>query len=199
MRASDPGAREALVAHFGNGIVANSSLYMPGTNLSDVLAGKHYGTIMEIGTFQGISAAILAEHADRVITLDIAARLEPAQVWQIFGVSNKIIPFVVSGDIEKHEVVSSLSFDMCFIDGDHARLAVQMDFVMARSKCNEILFHDWPFAVPWGEKPATSYNYREHWYDGNGDGVGYLLDCIQPAGRILRVPPFAWWFAQGNE
>ena len=195
MLASDPRAIDALVARFGEGIRMNSSMCMPGPKLSDILDGKHFKCVLEIGTWQGVSAAILAEHADSVITLDIESRPEPEQVWAMFGVQDKIHRMIVANDEQKAAVVRCLDFDMAFIDANHDRQHVWLDFAITREKCGNILFHDYPYAVPLGVAIPTSYRLDRHPPADTGDGVGFLLDAIVPAGEIVRIPPFAWWRA----
>lgn len=195
MLASDPRAIGALADHFGDGIKIQSSQCMPGPKLSDVMGDRHFKCILEIGTWQGISAAILAEHADNVITLDVVRRPEPEQVWAFFGVQDKIHHMVVDNDEKKAAVVRCLDFDAAFIDANHDRAHVSLDFAICRAKCGCILFHDYPYAVPMGTSMPTSYDLSKHPPNSTGDGVGFLLDCVRPAGEIVRLPPFAWWRA----
>ena len=194
MLASDPGAIAALVAHCGGeGIKMQSSQCMPGPKLSDVLGDKHFKCIVEIGTWQGVSAAILAEHAGSVITLDIVQRPEPERVWKFFGVQDRVHQMIVESDEKKAAVLRHLDFDMAFIDGDHSRSKVLLDFAICRARCKTILFHDWPYAVPSGCPLPQSYDLSKHPPESTDDGAGFLLDAIVPAGRILKLPPFAWW------
>ena len=196
MKASDPNAMAALVERFGPNITESSAQCQSGPSMCDVLAGKHYGTIFEIGTYQGVSGAILAEHADRVLTLDLERyqRAIADDVWRFFGVEGKITRIIARGEDHKREVIGALDFDMCFLDGDHNRLNVMLDFILAKERCNCILFHDYPIGLPPEYFPKAGYNHRDYPSEGNGlDGVALLLDCVRPEGVIERIPPFAWW------
>ena len=196
MRASDPQAVNLLASIFGDGIKMQSALCEPGTRLTEALAGCRFRRILEIGTFQGLTAAVLADYADSVVTLDIQRQPTCEQVWDIFDVKSKITQIIVKDNAEKGDVVRGQDFDMAFIDGAHGRQEVAFDFGIVRQKCQHALFHDYPFAVPWGDPIPMTYCYHEHQWNDTGDGVGFLLDVIQPAGQIERIPPFAWWRAK---
>jgi predicted O-methyltransferase YrrM len=196
VRASDPEGLAALIARFGDGIKLSSAPYQSGVSMADVLAGKRYRRVFEIGTFQGVSAAILADFSDQVFTLDLARYALPIseEVWKFLGIQDRIQRIVVRDEDHKRDVMGSMDFDMCFIDGGHNRLNAILDFVLAKERCNEILFHDFPIGMPpelWSKAP---YNHRDYPAEGNGiDGVGFLLDVVQPIGVIERRPPYAWW------
>jgi len=196
MRASDLGAADALVTKFGyNRIVGMSALWMPGARMTDVLGNFHVPRILEIGTYQGITAAVLAEHADHLITLDFAPQPICGEVWDFFGARDKIEQVIVRDDSHKCEVVRNLNFDMAFIDGSHSRACVIFDFAITKG-CGCLLFHDYPCADPLDLQPKCGYRYYDYDVCSTSDGAGYLLDVIGPAGTVERHPPFAWWRAK---
>lgn len=142
------------------------------------LDGKRFGTILEIGTCQAVSAAILSCFADTVVTIDVMARPQELLVIDLADAIDRIIPIVAGTEAAKKRLIAALSFDLAFVDGNHRHPAVRDDFEMVR-KCGTVLFHDYPRS-------------------GSGqDGARVLLDEIRPKGNIERCPPFAWWRAIG--
>lgn len=113
------------------------------------LEGKGYRTVLEIGTYKGVSAACIAQYVDRVITIDLAnGQLEETgepfdrwELWRAAGVADKIELYLVNDDKEKAELIAGLDFDFAFIDGAHDA-TVRDDFRMVR-KCGACLFHDY--------------------------------------------------------
>ncbi len=113
------------------------------------LEGKGYRTVLEIGTYKGLSAACMAQYVEKVITIDLAnGQLEQAgesfdrqALWNELGVADKIELHLVSGNKEKAALIASLDFDFAFIDGAHDE-SVKCDFEMVR-KCGAALFHDY--------------------------------------------------------
>ena len=197
MLASDPGAMDALIARYGMGITEMTALRLPGAKLPDVLGNLHWKHILEIGTCQGLTAAVLAEHADRVTTIDIVDRPVCEEVWKFFGCLGKIDRRVCRDDKHKAEIIGEIGFDagfdMAYVDGCHDRPGAAFDFVCVKG-CGCVLFHDYPTA-----DPPHPYHWFNEPVNSTSDGVGYLLDGIEPKGRIIRIAPFAFWFAQGNE
>lgn len=134
----------------GEAIGAKSALGLRDgeADLLHFVEGKGYRTILEIGTFKGLSAALLAQHCEKVITIDLAAgQLETAGVrfdrhefWASLGISN-IDLYLVADNAEKERLIASLEFDFAFVDGAHDE-TVADDFRMVR-KCGNVLFHDY--------------------------------------------------------
>jgi predicted O-methyltransferase YrrM len=193
MKASDPGAIDALIARFGYSIIGMSALVMPGTTMPQALGDRQFRHIVEIGTCNGLTAAVLAEHADSVTTIDIVDRPIAEEVWEFFGVRNKIVRVVVKDDAGKDLIIRSLDFDMAYIDGGHSRYEVEFDFGITRKRCKTILFHDYPSWMDVVAQPACRYQYWDWPTAGVGDGVGFLLDVVRPDGAVERMEPFAWW------
>lgn len=106
------------------------------------------GTVLEIGTYRGMSAAYMAMLCDRVITVDLLhGKMEINQeafdrdaFWRHMGVADRIEPHLVADDIEKTILVGGLNFDIAFIDGAHDD-TVRLDFAITR-RCGRVLFHD---------------------------------------------------------
>lgn len=113
------------------------------------LEGKGYRTVLEIGTYKGVSAACMAQYVDKVITIDLAnGQLELGQpfdrwaFWDEVGARN-IELHLVRGNEEKAELIRHLDFDFAFVDGAHDA-SVRDDFEMVK-KCGSVLFHDYAF------------------------------------------------------
>ncbi len=112
------------------------------------LKDKGYGTVLEIGTYRGASAAAMAQYCREVITVDLLHGKREAngetfdryQFWESLGIQN-ILLFLVEDDVDKAEKLAALTFDFAFIDGDHGD-GVARDFQLVRH-CGRVLFHDY--------------------------------------------------------
>ena len=146
----------------------------------------------------GMGAAVLAHFADKVTTIDIVDRPIADKVLCLLEVKDRVRRVVVKDNDEKEGIVARTCFDMAFLDGDHTRYGLCFDFAITR-RCGTVLFHDYPVSAP----PLNGdTEYMMHRYPGAptwGDGSGFLLDYIVPAGRIERGTSFAWWFAPEKE
>ena len=109
---------------------------------------------LEIGTCFGLSAALLAEYAVRVDTVDVVIFDNEEgireQVWKYLGVSHKIHFHLTQSSRLKKELIRGLKFDFAFIDGQHLMENVAFDFSLVRD-CGRVLVHDyrgdWPDVV----------------------------------------------------
>lgn len=172
----------ALVKDHGEEIMSRSAaidvrLKRPGAaSLTSVLAGQHYGVILEIGTHKGVSAAILSHFADLVVTIDVEAHPEVRAVLDAASALDRVVPIVVMGDGAKRRLVDALQFDAAFVDGCHDADAVAADVEMTR-RCGRLLLHDAMAAGP-----------------------GHVLAALEVGdGRVERFGSFAWWTASGEE
>lgn len=95
--------------------------------------------LIEIGTARGISATLLAEVSDEILTFDIKDYPIKHKIWKYFEVEDKITDFIVkdTSDIAKELV----QFDAAFLDGNHAFPYIIRDIFLVE-KCGRILFHD---------------------------------------------------------
>ena len=117
------------------------------SGLKEVLdtIGGTYDDIIEIGTHNGLSAAVLTEYGRRVFTFDIALR-NSEYVWNLLRVRHKISSFVGTGikyeiDYIRHEW-KDLNFNFAFVDGWHEYYSTKADFEMVKF-CGRVLFHDY--------------------------------------------------------
>lgn len=186
-----PELAETLGKEFGDTIAFATSV---GDGLEAQLAGKHFRHILEIGTMHGLSAVVLAAHADKVTTVDIEHRPVTDEVLKAAGVFDRVEQVIVKDDAEKERVVAQLWYDMAFVDAAHSRIGVLTDFAIVKV-CGSVLFHDYP-SVPERSSPETYLWQRYGWAWDHADGIGFLLDVIRPEGKIIRCAPFAWWLSE---
>lgn len=134
---------------WGDGILRLSALSIRGGAgvFEWALADKGIRTVLEIGTYRGVSAAAMAQYVDRVVTIDLKRGLldqkDPSfdrrEFWESLEVSNVEL-ILVNDDAEKKTIVDAMEFDFAFIDGCHdAR--VRNDFELVK-RCGRVLFHD---------------------------------------------------------
>lgn len=94
---------------------------------------------IEIGTFNGLTAAIMAQRFKHVITIDILNMPLRVRMWEYLGVKN--IKFMeINGERQKKNLINALKFDFAFSDGNHHRDS-QTDFDLLK-KCGHVLLHD---------------------------------------------------------
>jgi predicted O-methyltransferase YrrM len=112
------------------------------------LAGKGFGTVLEIGTYRGVAAAEMSRYCDRVITIDLQhGKMESMgqsfnrhELWSALGITN-IELILVRDDAHKAKIVNGLQFDFAFVDGAHDQ-TVKDDFALVK-RCGNVLFHDY--------------------------------------------------------
>lgn len=161
-----------VVAGMPDGIFRWSSVL---GGLAERLEGRRWGTILEIGTYRGMSAVVLARFAEAVITIDTEAQPEVAKVLELGGCADRVSPIIVPNNAAKTLLIKNLHFDMAFIDGGHSYVQVLGDYASTK-RCGELLFHDYPDS-------------------GSGmRGVGQLFDEL-PVSETEPCEPFAWWRA----
>lgn len=104
---------------------------------------RNISIAVEIGTYRGISAAVLASLGIFVHTFDVIFQEDAEFVWKHFNCS-EMIEYHVPPFCKKrkfHNIIKTLDFQFAFIDGQHTYEAVQSDFLMVKS-CKLVLFHD---------------------------------------------------------
>lgn len=129
---------------FGDHALFHSALKEEGAEdiMRQILSRKRISVALELGTFKGITTALIAHYADKVITLDRDLILAAKIIWERFGVKDKIeFGHVPTNDI-KLKVIENLHFDFAFIDDQHDYEGAEMGFE-ATERCGRILFHDY--------------------------------------------------------
>lgn len=98
------------------------------------------GTVIEIGTFHGATAAYMAQFAKHVHTFDVR-NLYDKDTWQKLGLADKIQFHHVKDRAEIAEIIKDIDFDFSFIDDDHSPEGVRASFEIVK-RCGRVLFHD---------------------------------------------------------
>lgn len=142
--------RQRIVDLYGDKVLRKSAL-----NIRDgagvfkwAMSGKGYRTVLEIGTYRGVSAAEMSQFCDRVITIDLnqgkiersGERHDRCEFWKSLGISNVEL-HLVANDKEKAALIKTLDFDFAFVDGAHDE-TVNLDFSLVK-RCGNVLFHDY--------------------------------------------------------
>ena len=116
---------------------------------------------VEIGTFWGVTAAYIAQFANKVHTFDIIDHPEKYKVWNDLKVKDKISFHLVKSrdmvgdtfkdfegihkltgkEVDIKTIIDIIEFDLAFVDGDHHYKNVKADFELVK-KCGRVLFHD---------------------------------------------------------
>lgn len=101
----------------------------------------------EIGTWNGLTAAILSRYFDKVVTVDIAHRDLKHDVLHALGVNN-VECFDIDSNEDKAKVFRQFAgFDFAYMDGDHAH-DTETDFALVKG-CGRVLVHEfWPHQKP---------------------------------------------------
>lgn len=101
----------------------------------------------EVGTWNGLTAAVLSEFFDEVVTVDIAHNPEKHQILDYLGIKN-VRCIDIEGNQEKS--LKGLKIDCAFLDGNHAE-DTESDFDLVKH-CGRVIFHEvWEFQSPvWG-------------------------------------------------
>jgi len=97
------------------------------------------GTVIEIGTFHGATAAYMAQFADKVHTFDVRD-LYDLPTWQALELADKIEFHLVKDRDEIAKILKNIDFDFAFIDDDHSE-KVRDSFELVK-RCGRVLFHD---------------------------------------------------------
>lgn len=157
-----------IVEHFGIGVFRRSSVL---EGFSAFLEENDFrgDTCVEIGTCKGLTALVLARFFYSVVSIDIVSDPHQQEIADFAGARN--IEFVtVRDNAEKAKIVSSLSFNAAYVDGDHAR-DTESDFALVR-RCGRVLFHEY-----WPAQPK----------------VMELVDGLRVDGRVVSKGKLALW------
>lgn len=100
----------------------------------------------EVGTWNGLTAAILSRHFKEVVTVDIAHNAIKHEVLAFLGIKN-VRCIDIEDNFDKAKVAASERFDFAYLDGNHAD-DTESDFGLVKH-CRHVLFHEyWPWQTP---------------------------------------------------
>jgi len=155
---------DRIVTMYGEKTLSKSAMRIRGGAgvFEQVLSGKGYRTVLEIGTYKGCATAEISQYVDRVVTIDLLhgkietnrERWNRRAFWGTLGVDNVHL-CLVADDAEKTRLVNSLDFDLAFVDGAHDGPGVALDFDLVK-RCGRVLFHDYS---PRPGKPQDVYDF----------------------------------------
>jgi hypothetical protein len=141
--------------------------------------------ILEIGTHQGISTALLAEYAD-VTTVDILPNPVRAVVWDTLKPIGKITEVVCKSQGCRDAAIAAAAAgsDLVFIDGCHLWRDVEHDHGLVENVPHAI-FHDyWLNAEDWPDvKEYVDTLPSRHVHDYRKSARHFT---------VHTSPPFAW-------
>ncbi len=100
----------------------------------------------EIGTWNGLTAAVLSRFFERVVTVDIAHNELKHEILLHLGITN-VECIDIKDNAHKAQVAKNTKFDFAYLDGDHAH-DTESDWELTKG-CGRVLFHEcWPFQEP---------------------------------------------------
>lgn len=174
---------DKIVEMYGASVLRKSAMNIRGGGgvIEWAMAGKGHKRVVEIGTYKGCATAEIAQYCEEVITIDLAfGKIEQnkelwdrRKFWDSLGIKN-ITFHPVASNIEKALLLESLDFDFAFVDGDHTKRGVALDFSLVK-KCGRVLFHDADDNGP--NKPNDVYEFLQ----------------TLPAGSLEYKDIFALW------
>jgi len=164
---------------FGAGVFRRSSVFHGLERIlrDNAVRGK---CAFEIGTWNGLTAVILSQFFDEVITVDIAHNAAKHAILQHLGITN-VRCVDISENAEKAMALKGIKIDFAYLDGNHAE-DTESDFDLVR-RCGRVLFHEcWPFQSPVWEL-VRSLPYHQVVYSGAGLA---LWDKFRPGPEPLE-------------
>lgn len=101
-------------------------------------------TCLEIGSWNGLTAAVLSERFDKVVSIDVVDNPVKREIAKSFGLN---IDFLHVAQEDKAKAIERLKFDFAYLDGDHAA-HTRSDYEITK-RCGRVLFHEyWPAQPP---------------------------------------------------
>jgi predicted O-methyltransferase YrrM len=146
-----------IIDLFGTDILRRSALNLPNgaEEIKRFMCKKPIHRAVEIGTFRGITSALMSQYCNQLVTIDLkSGQYEKQQgkidwndtplrhdIWDALEINN-ISLMLINNNTDKQEIINNLQFDFAFIDGDHSYEGVKADFQMVKH-CGRVLFHDY--------------------------------------------------------
>jgi hypothetical protein len=148
---------------FGAAIFRRSSVFH---GLAEFLAQEKVcgDTCFEIGTWNGLTAAVLSRHFRRVVSVDIIHNAAKREVLRHLDIRNVECIDIIDNK-HKKQVCDELTFDFAYLDGNHTD-DTQIDWDMTK-RCGNVLFHEaWPFQRPVFDLLQSLPEDQVTWSDG---------------------------------
>lgn len=141
--------QEVLANRFGlDDVNLMSCVYIDdGENSMRHLMEKYgpFNHAIEIGTFRGVSTAILSEYCMHIDCVDIVDQPERKSYWDFLEVKNAKY-HLATDNADKCRIVSELiadnNIDFVFVDGDHSYESARQDIDLCDS-VKTVLVHDY--------------------------------------------------------
>jgi hypothetical protein len=119
----------------------------------------------EIGTWNGLTAVVLSQFFEQVVTVDIAHNVLRGRLLDYLGIRN-VVCVDIKDNADKARVADRLDFDFAYLDGNHAD-DTESDWNLTK-RCGRVLFHEvWPHQPPVWELVNT-LPHREVTFGGAG-------------------------------
>jgi protein-L-isoaspartate O-methyltransferase len=130
---------------FGGEVFRRSSVFHGLAKLLEK-ADVRGGTCFEIGTWNGLTAAVLSRRFEQVVTVDIAHNPIKHRILEHLGIRN-VRCIDIERNADKAGVLRGLKYDCAYLDGNHAE-DTEDDFDLVRG-CGRVIFHEvWPHQSP---------------------------------------------------
>ncbi len=130
---------------FGGNVFRRSSVFH---GLEKFLADNNIRgkRCFEVGTWNGLTAVLLSQRFEEVVTVDIAHNAAKHEILKCLGIKNvRCVDIGMNSD--KADVLRGLTFDCAYLDGNHAE-DTEQDFDLVKH-CGRVIFHEcWPFQEP---------------------------------------------------
>ena len=170
----------SVYQRFGAGVFRRSSVFH---GLERMLREHDISgsTCFEVGTWNGLTAVVLSQFFDRVVTVDIANNKIKHAIIAHCGIANIECVDIVD-NAGKGPILRGLDFDFAYLDGNHAE-DTELDFSMTK-RCGRVLFHEcWQFQSPvW----SLVHSLPAHQVVHGGCGLA-LWDASRPAPRDYQA------------
>lgn len=163
----------AAYQRFGAEILRRSSVFH-GLDKFMAERGVRGKRCFEVGTWHGLTAAVLSRYFDQVVTVDIAHQALKHEVLAHLGIEN-VVCIDIADNEEKARIWRRFGpFDFAYLDGNHAD-DTELDWQLTKN-CGRVLMHEcWPFQPKVFE---LAYSLPQNEMAFNGMGLA-LWDSTQ--------------------
>lgn len=145
-----------------NTAVMGSSCVLPTDEFKTLIEKFRPEIVLEVGTYKGLSTAVLASIAEKVYTFDIKHQAIAKEIWKLLLINEKIEYNIIKDISEIKDNFKNIKFDFAFVDITHQdyellKRAFDMLFQMGIKR---ILFDGVIERFPASIKLATEKNMK---------------------------------------